>query len=94
MEGTIVSVVPGFGEGTIRTMNNNTYCMRQRDAMWRNIRSADAELFTIDLLVTNCNGTLYKPATITVVNSNEIRINGHTALSTELIQTWRRTAAQ
>ncbi len=94
MEGTIVTVVPGFSEATIRTLNNNTYCMRERDAMWRNIRSMEAETFSIDLLVTNCNGTLYKPATITVVNSNEIRLTGHTAMSTELVQTWRRTAAQ
>lgn len=94
MEGTIVTVVPGFNEGTVRTLNNNTYCIRERDAMWRNIRSTESETFSIDLLVTNCTGTLYKPATITVINSNEIRINGHNAMSTELVQTWRRSSAQ
>lgn len=94
MEGTIVSVVPGFNEATVRTLNNNTYCVRERDAMWRNIRAGEAETFSIDLLVTNCTGTLYKPATITVINSNEIRVTGHTAMSTELVQTWRRSATQ
>jgi hypothetical protein len=94
MEGTIVTVVPGFSEATIRTLNNNTYCMRERDAMWRNIKGTEGETFTIDLLVTNCNGTLYKPATLTVVNNNEIRLTGHTAMSTELVQTWRRSSMQ
>lgn len=94
MEGTIVTVVPGFTEATVRTLNNNTYCMRERDAMWRNITAGEAETFSIDLLVTNCAGTLYKPATITVINNNEIRIDGHTAMSTELVQTWRRSANQ
>lgn len=93
LEGTIVQVVPGVADGTARTLNNNTYCLRERDVVWRSIKSGDSGVFTIDLLVNACNGnSLYKPATITVLTNDEIRIKGSTATSSELIQTWKRVA--
>lgn len=95
MEGTVVQVVPGVADGTARTLNNNTYCLRERDQAWRNIKAGDAGVFSIDMLVNACSGTtLYKPATITVLTNDEIRIKGSTTVSVELVQTWRRVANQ
>ena len=95
MEGTVVQVVPGVADATVRTLSNNTYCLRERDQAWRNIKAGDAGVFSIDMLVNACNGTaLYKPATITVLTNDEIRVKGSTTSSAELIQTWRRVANQ
>ncbi len=95
LEGTVVQVVPGFAEGTARTLANNTYCAREKDALWRGIKSAGSATFTVETLVSACNGTtLYKPATLTVLTNDEIRIKSSTATSAELIQTWRRVAVQ
>lgn len=95
MEGTIVQVVPGVADGTARTLSNNTYCLRERDQAWRNIKAGDAGVFSIDMLVNACSGSaLYKPATVTVLTNEEIRIKGSTASSAELIQTWKRVPNQ
>lgn len=95
MEGTVVQVVPGVADGTVRTLSNNTYCLRERDQAWRNIKAGDAGVFSIDMLVNACNGTpLYKLATVTVLTNEEIRIKGSTATSAELIQTWKRVPNQ
>lgn len=95
MEGTVVQVVPGVADATVRTLSNNTYCLRERDQAWRNIKAGDAGVFSIDMLVNACNGTaLYKPATITVLTNDEIRVKGSTTSSAELIQTWRRVPNQ
>ena len=95
MQGTVVQVVPGFSDGTVRTLNNNTYCLRERDAAWRNIKSLQGGTFTIEALVNACNGsTLYKQATITVQSNDEITIKGSSATSSELLQTWRRVPNQ
>ncbi len=95
MQGTVVQVVPGFSEATARTLNNNTYCLRDKDVVWRSLKSSGSGVFTIDNLVSACNGTvLYKPATITVLTNDEITIKGSTASSAELVQTWRRVASQ
>lgn len=93
LEGTVVSVVPGFKDGTVRTINNNTYCVRERDALWRNITVLQGGAFSFDNLVAACQGTvLYKPATLTVLTNDEVRVTGHNAASGELIQTWKRVA--
>lgn len=95
MEGTVVQVVPGVADGTARTLSNNTYCLRERDQAWRNIKSNDAGVFAIEMLVNACTGSaLYKPATVTVLTNDEIRVKGSTASSAELVQTWKRVANQ
>lgn len=95
LQGTIVQVVPGISEATARTLNNNTYCLRDKDIVWRSLKSTGSGVFTIENLVNACNGTvLYKPATITILSNDEISIKGSTASSAELMQTWRRVANQ
>ena len=95
MEGTVVQVVPGVSDAIARTVNNNTYCLRERDQAWRNIKSGEAGVFTIEMLVNACTGsTLYKPATVTVLTNDEIRIKSSTSSSAELIQSWRRVPIQ
>jgi hypothetical protein len=93
MEGSVVNVVPGFTDATIRTLNNNTYCIRERDVFWRGIKSGDAGMFSVESLVNACNGTtVYKQGTLTVLNNDEIRITTMSANNAELIQTWKRAA--
>ena len=94
MEGTIVTVVPGVNDATVRTLNNNNYCVRERDVIWRNITPMEGGTFTLDNLVNACDGILYKPATLTVVNNDEIRITGHNKASMEMVQTFKRTTIQ
>jgi hypothetical protein len=95
MQGTVLQVVPGFSDATVKTLNNNTYCLRERDAAWRNIKSLQGGTFTIDNLVNACNGsTLYKQAIITVQTNDEIVIKGSSATNNELSQTWRRVPNQ
>jgi hypothetical protein len=91
-EGTIINIVPGFTNATVRTLSNNTYCLREGDVVWRNIKSLSGGGFTIENLVNACNNTVYKAANITVISNDEVRVNGHNALSQELVQTWRRVA--
>ena len=93
LEGSVVNVVPGFADATVRTISNNAYCVRERDVVWKGLKSLQGGIFSTELLVNACEGTqLYKPATITVLTNDEIRLTGHTASSTELIQTWKRVA--
>jgi len=95
MEGTVVQVVPGFSNATARTLNNNTYCLREKDVVWRTIKNTGSGTFTVETLVTACDGaTLYKPATLTVLTNDEIRLTGSTASSAELVQTWQRVPNQ
>jgi hypothetical protein len=93
MEGTIVSVVPGLSDGTARTINNNNYCLRERDIVWRGLKSLQGGNFSLENLVSACDGTVvYKPGSITVIGNDEIKINSRTAIGAELLQTWRRAA--
>lgn len=93
LEGTIVTVLPGIAEATVKTVSNNTYCVRERDVLWKGIKSLQGGPFNTDILVNACQGSvLYKPATITVLTNDEIRLAGHTASSIELIQTWKRVS--
>jgi hypothetical protein len=94
MEGTIVTVVPGVNSATVRTLSNNTYCVRERDVLWRSITSLEGGAFTIDNLVNACEGNaIYRPATITVLTNDEVRVTGSNTYSAELVQTWRRVAS-
>jgi hypothetical protein len=93
LEGTVITVVPGFADATIKTISNNTYCARERDVLWKGIKSLQGGTFSTENLANACQGApLYKPATITVLTTDEIRLTGHTAASTELIQTWKRVS--
>lgn len=92
-EGTVITVVPGFSDASVKTISNNTYCVRERDVLWKGIKSLQGGTFSTEVLVNACQGSpLYKPATITVLTNDEIRLTGHTAASTELLQTWKRVA--
>jgi hypothetical protein len=93
LEGTTITVVPGVAEATVRTLANNTYCLRERDVIWQSIKSFEGGTFTADVLVNACSGsTVYRPATITVITNDEIRLKGSTVTSTELLQTWKRVS--
>lgn len=93
LEGSVITVVPGFADASVKTISNNTYCVRERDVLWKGIKSLQGGTFSTDNLVNACQGSaLYKPATITVLTTDEIRLTGHTAASTELIQTWKRVS--
>ena len=91
MEGTIVSVVPGVADATVRTLANNTYCVRERDVLWRNLKNLQGGSFSLDNLVSACTGNpIYEQATLTVLTNDEIKITSRTNTGIELVQTWRR----
>ena len=93
MVGTIVQVIPGVSTGTVRSIGNNNYCLRERDAMWRGLNARTGGGFNLELLVGACNGnTTYKPATVTSISNDEIRITSETTDGKELTQVYRRTA--
>lgn len=93
MVGTIVQVIPGVSTGTVRSIGNNNYCLRERDAMWRGLNARTGGGFNLELLVSACNGnTTYKPATVTSISNDEIRIMSETMDGKELTQVYRRTA--
>jgi hypothetical protein len=92
MEGTVVSVVPGFPDATVRTIPAaNAYCVRERDAFWRSVKSDQNGGFVTEVMVNACTGSpTYKAATIAVISNNEIRIKTMTAANAEILQTWTR----
>jgi hypothetical protein len=93
LEGTTVSVVPGIAEGSVKSLSNNTYCLRENDVIWKNVKGSQGGSFSIDYLVSACSGkALYHPATMTVLSNDEIRLKGSTANGAELLQTWKRIA--
>jgi hypothetical protein len=95
MVGSTITVYPVVGNGTIKTISNNTYCIREQDELWRSVKSNGAGAFTVNTLVNACNGsTVYKDGIINVVNNNEVTVSTRTAGNTELIQRWTRIAKQ
>ena len=93
LEGTVVNVVPGYSNGTARTLANNNYCLREGDVVWRELKSIQGGMFSLQSVVNSCTGSLaYKEATITVLTNDEIRVTSRTATNTEVIQIWRRVA--
>ncbi len=95
IEGTIVTVVPGVADGTVKSMSNNNYCLREMDVIWRNIKSMQGGSFSLETLVNACNDSkIYKGGTITVLSNDEIKISTRNASGTELMQTWRRNYTQ
>jgi hypothetical protein len=90
--GTIVQVFPGITTGTVRSIGNNNYCLRERDVLWRNLGARQGGVFNLETIVNACNGTtVYKPAVLTSVSNDEIRISTQTVNNTELVQVWNRT---
>ena len=94
LEGTIIRVIPGISDATIKTLGNNTYCLRELDVVWKGLKNASG-VFSFDNLVNACNGTsVYKPASMTVVNNDEVKVSSKTAAGVELTQVWKRVPAQ
>ena len=91
LTGTTVSVYPISGEGMITLIQNDTYCIRSNDVMWKNIVSANNGGFTVNNLANSCGGSLvYKTASLSVITNDEVRLNGTTNSGNTLVQTWRR----
>lgn len=97
MDGTVITVLPGFSEATVRTLPPvNASCVRERDAMWRSIKQDPNGGFLADVLVSACTGSpQYKAATITIVSNDEVRVRTLTGTTAdaEVVQTWRRVSA-
>ena len=95
MAGTVVQVFPAITDATIKTLANNNYCLRERDVAWRNLKSLPGGTFSLETVVNACSGSaVYKPATLTAVNNDEIRIISQTLNNVEMVQTWQRARNQ
>ena len=92
MLNSVVTVSLFSKEGRLTFVANNTQCYRENDVKWKAIKTDNAGGFTIDNLMSNCtSGSLvYQPATIAVVNTNEIRLSGKNAAGQDNTQTWTR----
>lgn len=91
MNGTVINVLPVISDGNVTKLQNNTYCVRVGDAMWKNIQSASAGGFSLNNLVGACGGSPeYLNATLTVISNTEVRLNGQTQKKEALTQTWKR----
>ena len=93
--GTTITVYPLVGNAVIKTINYNTYCMKENDEIWKSIKSNNSGGFTINLLVNACNGTrVQKDAVISVVNNDKVTVTSRTSTNAELIQAWDRVKQQ
>ncbi|WP_207492772.1 hypothetical protein [Aridibaculum aurantiacum] len=91
MVGTVLQVYPVVGNATVKSIENNTYCVRANDEIWRSVKRNEAGGFTISSLASACNGTVtYNDGTISVVNNDEIIVSTRTAGNSELVQRWAR----
>jgi hypothetical protein len=91
LSGSTITVYPVTGSATFTTLANNTYCARERDALWKDIKSTGSGVFSVNALATACNNsTVYRAATITVISTDQVRLSGQTASGAELLQTWQR----
>ena len=95
MVGTTISVLPVVANASVKTLANNTYCVRQNDDFWKGVKSNGAGGFTISNLVSACNGsTVYKEGTISVITTDRITVASTTANNKELVQSWERVKQQ
>src|SRR6478672_6241220 len=79
LSGSTITVLPVTGNATFTTLSNNTYCAREKDALWKDIKSTGSGVFSVNALATACNNsTLYRAATITVINTDQVRVTGQT----------------
>ena len=92
LTGSVVTVAPFISEGKLTVLANNTQCYRENDVKWKDIVTDKAGGFTMNNLLASCTGgTLnYQPATIKVVNADEIRIVGKNVAGVENTQVWTR----
>ena len=90
--GSKVTVAPFISEGRFTAIANNSQCFRDNDVKWKNIATNSNGGFLLNNLLSSCNtGSLnYQPATITVVNTNEIRLTGRNVNGQDNTQTWHR----
>ena len=90
LEGTVLRVIPGVTDATIKTLGNNTYCFKEMDVVWKGLKNNNG-VFSFENLVNACNGTpVYRGATLSVVNNDEVRVQSRTAAGVELTQVWKR----
>jgi len=95
MAGTTIVVYPVVGNATVKTISNNTYCVREGDQFWKNIKANGNGGFTISNLASACSGTAtYSDGTIAVVNNDQITVTSRTAGNSELVQAWTRVKTQ
>jgi hypothetical protein len=93
--GTTISVYPLTADGLITTLQNNSYCVRPSEVIWKDITTASHGGFSIHSLTNSCISSLvYKPATLTLLNNDEIKLTGQTASGKELEQIWKRVSVQ
>ena len=91
MKGSTIQVLPIAGSASFKTIQNNTYCAREDDTIWKTIKGNGAGGFTLASLATACSGsTVYKDATINVINADQITLSSKTASNVDLVQDWRR----
>ncbi len=88
--GTKITVAPFVSEGRITTLAATANCLRENDVVWKTIAADTGGGFTISNLVSGCNGLNFQPASIYVVNNNEIRVTGKNANGQEATQVWKR----
>ncbi len=90
--GSTITVYPLAGNAVVKSIANNTYCIRKNDEMWKTVKSNGGGGFTISSLVSACNdATVYKDGAITVVANDKITVNSLTINNKPLIQTWLRS---
>lgn len=93
--GSTITVYPVIGNAVVKTISNNTYCVRENDQIWKSVKGNGAGGFTISSLVNGCNGTeVYKDGAISVVSADKVTVTSRTAGNTELIQAWERIKQQ
>lgn len=90
--GSRLSVAPIVSEGKFKLLQNNNQCFRENDVKWKNITTDGNGGFNISNLLSNCSsGALnYQPASIYVVNSDEVRLSGKNVAGVDNIQVWKR----
>ena len=95
LQGSTITVYPVVGNGTIKTLENNTYCVKEGEQIWKSVKSNNAGGFTFSTLVSACNGSIvYRDANLTVINNDEVTVTTRTASGTELIQQWQRVTSK
>jgi hypothetical protein len=92
--GSTITVQPLDADGyaVVSMLNNNAYCVRPNDIIWKDIVSVSAG-FNLNNLCNSCISSLeYRPATIMVLTNDSLRLAGTTRSGKDLVQTWKRVA--
>ena len=89
--GSVVTVFPVLGNGSVKSLENNTYCLRVSDIAWKEIKSVQTGGFSANNLVSECNSSVvYKTALITIVDNDNVKLTGKTVNDKDLVQLWKR----